>query len=149
MATMVIEVPDGRPVHVFVGEVGCAIAPERAQIADDRAAAPRRRRPLLTLAGGVAVLALGFILGQHTITSHAQAEPETASAVTPAPPPVQQAFPAQAPAPPAPAPAAAALSGQMPPALAQQLQQPPQVVPPPGQPPAGSQSEQNAFGLGG
>jgi hypothetical protein len=35
----------------------------------------------------------------------------------------------------------------MPPALAQQLQAPPTVVAPPGQPPASAPSARNAFGL--
>ena len=147
MGTMMIEVSDGRPVHVIVGEASFAIAPEPARITGERTVAPRRRRPLLTLAGGVAVLAIGFVVGQHTITSQGQAEAQTASAVN-APPPVEQAFPGRALPLVKPTAAPASSSGQVPPALTQQLAQRPQVVPPPGAPQAAAKPAKSPFGLG-
>ena len=143
MGKMMIEIPDDRTVQVIVGDAGLAVAPARPQITDKRIVRPRRRRPWLMLTGSLAVLAVGFVLGQHTITSHAEAEAQTARTVNRAPPPVQQAFPAHA----LPLPKAAA-AGQVPPALTAQLAQRPHVVPAPGQPQAAAQPQKNPFGLG-
>lgn len=147
MGTVMIEIPDDRLVHVVVGSAGIAITDDRPRIGDERVAPAPRRRPLLMLTGGVVVLAVGFVLGHRTITSRAQAEASPASTVSPTPPPAVQAFPQQGLPSPAPAGPPPLTSGQMPPALTQQLAQPPQVVPPPGASRPAAQPNKNPFGL--
>jgi hypothetical protein len=96
---------------------------------------------MLMLLGGVAVLGLGFVLGRHAITSHAQAVAQAATA------PMVQALPQPGSPVPSPITPPAAQDAQVPAALTQQLAQPPQVLPPPGAPPASGQPKQNPFGL--
>lgn len=147
MGTMMIEIPDDRLVHVVVGSAGFAITDDRPRIAGERVEPVRRRRPLLMLTGGTVVLAVGFVLGHHTITSHAQAEASPASTVSPTPPPVVRAFPQQGLTSPGPAGPTPLTGGQVPPALTQQLAQPPQVAPPPGAPQPATQPNKSPFGL--
>ena len=143
---MMFDVPDDRPVHIFIGDGALAIAAEPPRLSAEKQVLPRRRRPLLIAAGSIAVLAVGFVLGQHTMASHANAELQTASTASPAqPPPVERALPGGAPNL---APSGAPAAAQVPPALTQQLAQPPQVVPPPGQLPTTAQRQKNPFGLG-
>ena len=146
MGKMMFDVPDDQPVHIFIGDGALAIAAEPPRPSAERQVLPRRRRPLLIAAGSIAVLAVGFVLGQHSMASHANAEVQTASTANPAqPPPVERAFRDRAPNFAATgAPAAA----QVPSAMTQQLAQPPQVVPPPGQLPTTAQQQKNPFGLG-
>ena len=149
MSTMIFEVPDDRPVHIFIGDGALAIAAEPPRISTEGRAAPRRRRPLLMAAGSIAVLAVGFVLGQHTMASHANATVQTASTANPAAPsPMERAFPDRALDAPNLAPTGAPAAAQVPPALTQQLAQPPQVVPPPGQPQGALPEHKNPFGLG-
>ena len=146
MGKMMFDVPDDRPVHIFIGDGALAIAAEPPRPCAEKQVQLRRRRPLLIVAGSIAVLAVGFVLGQHTMASHANAEVQTASTPNPAQsPPVERAFPGRAPNL---APSGAPAAAQIPPALTQQLAQPPQVVPPPGQLPTTAQRQKNPFGLG-
>ena len=129
MGTVMFDVPDDRPVQILIGDGSLGFAADRARLPGGPIALPRQRRPWLTVLGGAAVLAFGFVLGQHTLTSHAEAEVKTATAVNPAPP-------------------ATALAGKVPAALTQQLAKPPQVVPAPGHPQAAAGPAKNPFGLG-
>lgn len=147
MGTVMFDVPADRPVQILIGDGSLGFAADRARLAGGPVALPRRRRPWLTALGGAAVLAFGFVLGQHTITSHAEAEAATAAANA-APPPVEQAFPDHALVSPNPAAAATAPAGKVPAALTQQFAKPPQVVPAPGQPQATAKPTKNPFGLG-
>lgn len=147
MGTVMFDVPDDRPVQILIGDGSLGFATDRARLPGEPIALPRRRRPWLTALGGAAVLAFGFVLGQHTITSHAEAEAATAAANA-APPPVEQAFPDHALVSPNPAAAATAPAGKVPAALTQQLAKPPNVVPAPGQPQAAAKPAKNPFGLG-
>ena len=147
MGTVMFDVPDDRPVQILIGDGSLGFAADRARLPGEPIALARRRRPWLTALGGAAVLAFGFVLGQHTLTSHAAAEGTTATAVNAAPPPVEQAFPDHA----LPSPNLAAATppaGQVPAALTQQLAKPPKVVPAPGQPQAAAKPTKNPFGLG-
>jgi hypothetical protein len=149
MGTVTFEVPDDRPVHIFIGDGALAIAAEPPRISTERRAVPQRRRSLLMVAGSLAVLAVGFVLGQHTMASHANAEVQRASTAIPAAPsPAERAFPDHALDAPNLATSGAPAAAQVPPALSQQLTQPPQVVPPPGQPQAAPPRQKNPFGLG-
>ena len=148
MGTVMFDVPDDRPVQILIGDGSLGFAADRARLPGEPIALPRRRRPWLTALGGAAVLAFGFVLGQHTLTSHAEAEATTATAVNAAPPPVEQAFPDHALVSPNPAAAATAPAGNVPAALTQQLVKPPKVVPAPGQPQAAAKPTKNPFGLG-
>ena len=148
MGTVMFDVPDDRPVQILIGDGSLGFAADRARLPGGPIALPRQRRPWLTVLGGAAVLAFGFVLGQHTLTSHAEAEATTATAVNAAPPAVEQAFPDHALVSPNPAAAATASAGNVPAALTQQLAKPPQVVPAPGQPQAAAKPTKNPFGLG-
>jgi len=148
MGTVMFDVPDDRPVQILIGDGSLGFAADRARLPGERIALPRRRRPWLTALGGAAVLAFGFVLGQHTLTSHAEAEATTATAVNAAPPPVEQAFPDHALVSSNPAAAATVPAGKVPAALTQQLAKPPKVVPAPGQPQAAAEPAKNPFGLG-
>ena len=148
MSTMVIELPNDRPVHLIVGSPGFAMAEERVKILDAHPTTTRRKhRPMLMLLGGVAVLGFGFVLGRHEITPHAQAVAQAATAPNSASPPMVQALPQPGSPVPSPITPPAAQDAQVPAALTQQLAQPPQVLPPPGAPPASGQPKQNPFGL--
>ncbi|MBN8899709.1 MAG: hypothetical protein J0H57_01640 [Rhodospirillales bacterium] len=148
MGTVIFDVPDDRPVQILIGDGSLGFAADRTRLPGEPMALPRRRRAWLTALGGAAVLAFGFVLGQHTLTSHAEAEAKAATAVNAAPPPVEQAFPDHA----LPSPNRAASSpppvGKVPAALTQQLAKPPKVVPAPGQPQAAAKPAKNPFGLG-
>lgn len=148
MGTVMFDVPDDRPVQILIGGGSLGFAADRARLPGEPIALPRRRRPWLTVLGGAAVLAFGFVLGQHTLTSHAEAEATTATAVNAAPPPVEQAFPDHTLASPNPSAPPPASAGKVPAALTQQLANPPEVVPAPGQPQAAAEPTKNPFGLG-
>jgi hypothetical protein len=155
---MMVDVPEGRTVHVIVGDVRPITVPERAQLVDERMLPNRRRRPLLMATAGFCILAVGFVLGHRTIASHAEADQPVASAALPAPPSGEPRLGGQG-LPTAPSsdagrtasgPAAdnGAAGGQVPSAFTQQLKAPPQVMPAPGAPPEGEAPAKNPFGLG-
>ena len=159
MAMMMVDVPEGRTVHVIVGDVHPIAAVENTRLVEGPVPPPRRRRPLLMATAGLCVLAAGFVLGHRTIASHAEAEQPVASVAVPASPSADGASLNEGlPTPPA-APAnltddSAGNGGtpagdQVPSAFTQQLKAPPQVVPALGAPPAGSAPAKNPFGLGG
>mgnify|MGYP005820456585 CR=1 FL=1 len=159
MAMMMVDVPEGRTVHVIVGDVHPIAPSDSARLVEGPVPSPRRRRPLLMATAGFCVLALGFVIGHRTIASHAQADQPVASVAIPAAPGAEPGLAAQGlPAPPpataeptgiGPAAAGGAAGGQVPPAFTQQLKAPPQVTPAPGAPASGAAPAKNPFGLGG
>ena len=152
MAVMMVDVPEGRTVHVIVGDIHPTV-PATAPIVDGHAVPARRRRPMLMMTAGFCILVVGFVLGHRTIASHADADQPVASASIPASPPADAASLNEGPPTPTPSQAGLAASGpasnQVPPAFTQQLTAPPQVTPAPGAPPGGSAPAKNPFGLGG
>lgn len=158
MAMMTVDVPEGRTVHVIVGDVRPIAAPEPARLVESPVPPPRRRRPVLMTTAGFCILVAGFVLGHRTIASHAEADQPVASASIPVPPVPEPSLagpgvPAQPPsesglAGSGPAAQSGAAGGQVPAAFAQQLKAPPQIVPAPGAPAAGSAPAKNPFGLG-
>lgn len=159
MAVMTVDVPDGRTVHVIVGDGHPIAPPEPARLVEGPVPSPRRRRPLLMATVGFCILAVGFVLGHRTIASHAEADQPVASASIPASPLTEPSLADQGlPTPPpsdagpvgsGPAADSGAAGDQVPSAFTQQLKAPPQVVPAPGAPPAGTAPAKNPFGLGG
>jgi hypothetical protein len=148
MAVMVVDVPEGRTVHVIVGDIH-PTGPATAPIVDGHAV-PARRRPMLMMTAGVCILVVGFVLGHRTIASHAEADQPVASASIPAPPQAGLADNEQASGTAAgPAAVEPPAGNQVPTAFTQQLNAPPQVTPAPGAPPGGSAPAKNPFGLGG
>lgn len=164
MAMMMVDVPEGRTVHVIVGDVHPAVVPETARLVDDRGLPGRRPRPLLMTTAGFCILAVGFVLGHRTIASHAETDQPVASVVIPASPPADTASLNEGPPAPPPSQAGLADSGaavgdpagggapagnQVPSAFTQQLKAPPQVTPAPGAPAESGTPAKNPFGLGG
>jgi hypothetical protein len=148
MGAMSFEVPDGASVQIIVGKA----APLALSDDTGRPREPTRKAGFwrTTLKGlvAVALLAGGYAVGQHSSGANGSARLGTAqAAVTPAPGPVQHAFPDHPLATDHPSPAPAPMSDQVPPTFTQQLQQPPTVVPPPGQPTGAAAPAKNAFGL--
>lgn len=154
MAVMTVDVPEGRTVHVIVGGAphpAMLLAP--APIVDEHAVPVRRRRPLLAMAAGFCILAVGFMLGHRTIASHAEAHQPGASASIPASPP-QGGLADNEPAVGGGGAAGSAVAGpptgnRVPTAFTEQLNAPPQVTPAPGAPEGGPTPAKNPFGLGG
>lgn len=161
---MMVDVPEGRTVHVIVGDVHPATVPESARFVDERVLPGRRRRPLLMTTAGFCVLAVGFVLGHRTIASHAEADHSVASASIPASPPADAASLNEGLPIPAPSQGGLARRGlvvgsgaaggapagdQVPSAFTQQLNAPPQVMPAPGAPAESGAPAKNPFGLGG
>jgi hypothetical protein len=153
MAVMMVEVPEGRTVHVIVGDVHPAIVPATAPIVDEHVVPTRKRRPLLMTTAGLCILAVGFVLGHRTIASHAEAEQPVASASIPASSPQAGLADSEAAAgngtAAGPDGAEASIGNQVPPAFSQQLKVQPQVTPAPGASAAGGAAAKNPFGLGG
>jgi len=161
MAVMMVEVPEGRTVHVIVGDVHPAIVPATAPIVDEHVVPTRKRRPLLIMTAGLCILAVGFVLGHRTIASHAEAEQPVASASIPASPSADGASLNEGlPTPPpgsaagngagaGPDAAEASTGNQVPTDFSQQLKVPPQVTPAPGGSAEGGTPAKNPFGLGG
>lgn len=164
MAMMMVDVPEGRTVHVIVGDVHPAVVPETARLVDERVLPGRRRRPLLMTTAGFCILAVGFVLGHRTIASHAEADQPVASVAIPASPPADGAsLNGSVPMPPSsqaglagsgPTAGSGAAGGapagdQVPSAFTQQLEAPPQVMPAPGAPAESGAPAKNPFGLGG
>jgi hypothetical protein len=134
---MNFEIPEGANVHIFIGR-----APTLA-LTDQRAEPPVRSRGRGIIGTtlkftSIAVLVIGaFWVGEQRVQA---AGADTGFA---APPPVNQAFPSQAAAePPSPA-----TPDQVPPDFQAQLQQAPNIQPPPGQNSGSANGNQNAFGL--
>lgn len=146
---MTLDIPDHAQVQIFVGEhVALPAFAGVARTVEPRSESrPSRGRPLLKTIGVAALVVTAFLMGQHFsmrpvgigLASSAGAGPAAArpSALDP------QAFADSR----LPSPAPAAEPDQIPPAFAQQLQQAPAIVPPPGAPPGGSASSKHAFGL--
>ena len=140
---MNFEIPEGANVHITIGR-----APPLA-LTDQRAEPPLRPRGRGIIGTtlkftSIAVLVIGaFWVGEQRVQA---AGADTGFA---APPPVNQAFPRAAPPPSqaAAAPPSPATPDQIPPDFQAQLQQPPNIQPPPGQNPAAANGNQNAFGL--
>ena len=133
MGAMSFEVPDGASIQIIVGK-----APPLALFDETgRPREPARKTGIwrTTVKGlvALALLAGGFVVGQHSSGANGSAKLGTAqAAASPAPPAVQHAFPDHALAtdPPAPTPAPT-----------------PDQVPPPEQPPGAAAPAKNAFGL--
>ena len=147
MSAMSFEVPEGASVQIIVGRPPLLALPDET----GRPAQPVRQggfgRTVLTGLVALALLAGGYVIGQHSTGPNGAGGTVTAQAAIPAPPPVRQAFPDHAlAAAPAAAPGAPA-SAQVPPAFTQELYQPPTVVPPPGQASGSAPSARNPFGL--
>ena len=152
MAVMMVDVPEGRTVHVIVGDIHPTV-PATAPIVDGHAVPARRRRPMLMMTAGFCILAIGFVLGHRTIASHAEADQPVASASIPTSPP-QAGLADNEPAvgsgtAAGPAAVEPPIGNQVPTAFTQQLTAPPQVTPAPGSPPEGGAPTKNPFGLGG
>jgi hypothetical protein len=140
---MNFEIPEGANVHIIIGR-----APPLA-LTDQRVEPPLRPRgrgiigPALKFAS-IAVLVIGaFWVGEQRVQA---AGADTGFA---APPPVNQAFPSAAPPPSQAAaePPSPTTPDQVPPDFQAQLQQPPNIQPPPGQNSGSANGNQNAFGL--
>jgi hypothetical protein len=164
MAMMMVDVPEGRTVHVIVGDVRPVTVPERARLVDERTLPSGRRRPLLMATAALCTLAVSFMVGHLTGLSHAKADQPVASVSIPASPPADGA--ALNEGLPTPPPSQAGLAGsgpavgggaaggapagdQVPSAFTQQLKAPPQVVPAPGDASNSGAPVKNPFGLGG
>ena len=156
---MMVDVPEGRTVHVIVGDVHLVMPPEPVRLVEETLPPPRRRRPLLMATGAFCVLAVGFVLGHRTIASHAEADQPVPGVAIPAAPSADgTSWNEGGPTPP-PAPAdltsgnppgdGTPAADQVPPAFTQQLAAPAQVTPAPGAPPSGGAPAKNPFGLGG
>lgn len=148
MGAMSFEVPDGASIQIIVGK-----APPLAMSDETgRPREPARKTSIwrTSVKGLVAVALLvgGFAIGQHSNGANGSAKLGTAqAAASSTPPPVQRAFPDHALATDHPALTPAPTSDQVPPTFTQELQQPPTVVPPPGQPPGSAAPAKSAFGL--
>jgi hypothetical protein len=143
---MELVIPAGVQVHITIGRTPLLALPD--EIARERPPA-RPSRPLLK-----GVLALVLLFGAFEVGRHVAAWPDTTGPTraafampgqAPALGPEQHAFPDR----PLPreAVAAGAPAQQIPPEFRQQLEQPPSVIPPPGQTPPGAAPEKNPFGL--
>ena len=171
MAMMMVDVPEGRTVHVIVGDAYPTTVAESARLVDERVPG-RRRRPMLMTTAGFCILAVGFVLGHRTIASHSEADQPVASVSIPASSPADGASLNEGlPTPPparaglagsgaargpvvdsgaaGPAGGGAPTGGQVPSAFTQQLTAPPQVMPAPGAPADSGTPARNPFGLGG
>ncbi len=145
METMSLDVPDGVTVQVLLG------AQQPLALTDEgvRPEPPRRRGGKLVgrTVLAVALLAVGFVAGQHIRSPGPATGLAEAAATVRVPPAVTKAFPDAPPtaAVDVQAPSARA-SRQVPTAFANQLQQTPAVQPPPGAP-SPSGPGPNGFGL--
>jgi hypothetical protein len=146
MGTMSFDVPDGVTVQVLLG----AQQPFALTDESPRTEEPPRRRHRGKLVGktvfAVALLGVGFVLGQHVRSPGPAAGTAEAAAAVHVPAPVTKAFPELPPAA-ASAQVPAPASQQVPSAFADQLRQTPAVQPPPGRPPQPGGPGTNAFGL--
>jgi hypothetical protein len=121
---MMLELPDHARVQILLHPVADTMAPLSLVDASESVRAPRRGR-VLKLGGGVGLLIVAFVAGQHVV-------------VHPHPGGVAPAL-AQGPIAP---------TDALPPAFQRQLQLPPTVTPPPGtQPPSAQPPGRNPFGL--
>ena len=148
---MNFDLPDHAQVLIFVGDrqalpqVGAMLGAPAPQ---DETPTSRGGRPKLKMLGVAALAILAFVYGQHQGLHRASlGVADSAGASTGS----GQAYTTLSPAPPgrpasatSPSPGA---SNEVPPAFAQQLQQPPVVTPPPGTAPAGAPAGPRAFGL--
>jgi hypothetical protein len=126
---MNLELPEGARIQIFVVPMGgAAPPPDTAQ----PVALPSPRRRHLFLKGTVALALVGgaYLFGEHARTLGGSLHPAQAQDLAVSPPRAQTAAPALG----------------VPPAFAQQLQQPPSVTPAPGAPASGAPGK-NPFGL--
>jgi hypothetical protein len=140
---MNLEIPEGAHIQILIAGSAFPALTDQVQRAPERLERRRSSRPIATTAVAMMLLAGGFLVGQHTRLAPATPAIASASQTLAGPPPVTKAIPDHALA----GPAQPSPTAPMPSALVQQLQAPPTVVPPPGQPSVSAPTTKNAFGL--
>jgi len=142
---MILQLPDHAKLTVVVGDRPEPLAMDLTQYLARLPTEPRsgsRRRTGLKLLGVGALVALAFLAGQHQRARLPRLNVASNAALMM--PHLAAPGPALRPGHPA---SAAPEEDRIPPAFAQQLQQPPAITPPPGSPPANAPAGPRAFGL--
>lgn len=139
---MNLELPEGTTVQIFIGRpVPAALAADGSAISLPD---PRRARPLLKGVGVILLVGAAFYLGQHSVVRHPGVQVAAAGEAAPSIP----ALPRPLAVPDHPLPhVAQADPNQVPPDFQRQLQQAPNVVPPPGIPLRSQAAGAHPFGL--
>lgn len=145
---MNLEIPEDANVQIFIGTPAPLALADKSAASTGLAASPGGSRKLLNGAFAVALLAVAFALGQHSVvrsprTELASNRTSASAQPHPAPETEQHAFPDG----PLPRDLAQGGDGQIPPDFRRQLQQIPAVVPAPGAPAPTAEPGRNAFGL--